>query len=221
MLFRSEQVDSIIINLNGKIIPGLKVIAETYGITSCSGWYADITENTIWETENRLELTIMCKQDAVWMGPSLFYPEQPETTLVVSGNHLEMEPVFMGERFGLQQRRRPPLEGERHPTVTAAWTDEPFSSYGNTTLYAGINLPFDDVEGVYFSAQITIGSLGRKSAYSDLAMKYNPDLNIWFYTVQMGRRNMLILDAPKLYVWVVSKSGAIGDIYSVPIQWKL
>lgn len=89
------------------------------------------------------------------------------------------------------------------------------------TLCASVNLPFEELEGVYASAQISIDEQSGSSLRADQRLEYDEATKLWTRTLKPGSRRLLIIDGRDIHVWAVSKGGSVSDPLRVPCEWRL
>lgn len=86
------------------------------------------------------------------------------------------------------------------------------------TIFAELNIPREEVEGVYASVPISIGHTGE-DLRCDMAFEY--DSGIWKKSFPSEERISLIIDDCKVVVWAVSKKNTESGGYTIPIDWIL
>lgn len=86
------------------------------------------------------------------------------------------------------------------------------------TVTAQINLPAEELEGVYLTAPISIGATGF-DLKSDMAMTYLDGK--WVKSFQSDERIHLIIDDCRLSLWAVTKDGRESPALDVDFTWLL
>ena len=89
------------------------------------------------------------------------------------------------------------------------------------TLCASINLPPEELEGVYASAQISIDDQSKTSLRADQRLDFDSKTGLWKRELLPGSRKLLIIDGKDIHVWAVSKTGTVSPTFQVPVEWHL
>ena len=85
---------------------------------------------------------------------------------------------------------------------------------------ADVNLPYEDIEGVYCSNPINIDD-SKMTLMTDGFLEYDFGKKVWIKRFYMGSRQFLIVDEQYLYVWAVTKDGRTSEARKVELHWKL
>ena len=85
-------------------------------------------------------------------------------------------------------------------------------------LTACVNLPPEDLEGVYASMPISIGETGDHLKH-DMALEWKD--GVWKCRFCSGSRLSLIVDDDKIVLWAVSRKQRESAGFRLPIQWEL
>ena len=88
------------------------------------------------------------------------------------------------------------------------------------TIVARVQIPADELEGVYVSTPVSIGDTGADLKH-DMALEYDEEDGLWKKTFRSGKRIHLIVDDDKLAVWAVTKDGRETPALHVPFTWIL
>ena len=88
----------------------------------------------------------------------------------------------------------------------------------SNVVTAEVNLPPEQLEGVYLTAPVSIGDTGF-DLKCDMAMEYSGGK--WVKAFQSDERIHLIIDDCRLSVWAVTKDGAESEALDVDFTWLL
>ena len=183
-------------------------------------YYADITETVCWDADNVLIIHADHMDKNTFLGVRLDYPEGMFTENVNPAR--KQETLFSSAPIGLPRQQRPLKKGERWPIVQNAWVVDGII-YENKpyTLCASINLPPEELEGVYASAQISIDDQSKTSLRADQRLDFDSKTGLWKRELLPGSRKLLIIDGKDIHVWAVSKTGTVSPTFQVPVEWHL
>ena len=215
----AEAAELLELSINGKMCCVRNSSTCIYGNEIRYMYYADITQHVVWGSENRLAAICRMRRETVWSGAVLEYPDEPETCDFTITD--EPDIIYSNIALFTQPDRKAFTGSGTRPQVISAWTDSPFETMCDTMVYADVNLPYEDLEGVYLAAQVNIDQRGRQSVFSDIAMKYDQDTRRWYHKIQMGNRKLTIIDAPALHIWCITRDGTVSEDYTLEINWRL
>ncbi len=207
---------SLSINGNKIVLKRQTVPAHGYNPPHTVGYYADISESVCFGQENRLILEVDIKEQTQFYGIQLYYPEGKQTGIVSGAK---------GEVYAIPAQKPEKTMAEtadgRKPEILNAWLREgAVEEYREFTLVADVNLPYEDIEGVYCSNPINIDD-SKMTLMTDGFLEYDFGKKVWIKRFYMGSRQFLIVDEQYLYVWAVTKDGRTSEARKVELHWKL
>lgn len=199
----------------------LKLVESWHdGIQARILYFADVTDQVRWDAENQLVLHIDGMDADSFLGARLDFPEGSLTAQVSACAPLEM-PVS-SHPLGMPRPLRLPASGSRKPVVESAWVVDGIIEENHPyVLCASVNLPHDQLEGVYASAQISIDAHSGPSLRSDQRLEYDPETGLWKRALLPGSRRLLIFDGKDIHVWAVAADGVVSEPVRVPAEWHL
>ncbi len=164
--------------------------------------FADITDYIKWDKDN--EIFIDGVEDAFVY---LHYPKNQTERL----NNVGFDMVF--------NDCSAPIVDES-VQITSACVNDDNIIYPNTEnkIKAKVNIPYDELEGVYVSVPVSIGGTGY-NLKRDMALDYKD--GIWYKKFNSGPRMNLIIDDNKLCFWAVTRKNTESKTYKLPINWIL
>ncbi len=164
--------------------------------------FADVTDAVMWDKENVIQL-FEFDESAVY----LHYPKPQCEELPKAGEPCEGKVI-------------PALRLSDEVKVLSARMNEDniLVPQMENTLTAEVNLPAEELEGVYASVPISIGKTGNELK-RDMTLVYED--GVWKKTFQSGERIHLIIDDEKIALWAVAKDGKLSRTYHLPIDWVL
>lgn len=172
--------------------------------------FADLTDLVKWGKPNELSLELSNLPQDQFLGPYLDYPPAPPVSQwALADSAAPPRVVFdrpIGPVFGSDlavTRPEAPV-----PKITSANMDPPILGGRPVTLFASVDMPPEELRGVYASA----GWIER-----DLAMRYDRRTNRWSLPGGMGRP-MPILDGNRVCFWAISKEGRISAISEIELK---
>ena len=215
-------IGNILVKLNGIELSVDCLKANHYKESRPIVYFADITDFVLWEETNLIELMLERVPERHFMGAYLYYPNEEDTSIVVPDmeaetlNGLVDYPLYDTKPLLPYQNRT-----IRIPAVDMAWIKEGYiEEMQDFTVCAYVNLPEDEIEGVYLSAQIAIDDTGE-TLKSDECMEYDPVKRLWKKTLHMGNRQYLIIDEEYIYIWAITKDQYMSKQYKIKVEWRL
>ena len=164
--------------------------------------FADITDEIIWDSNNKIEL-FGFEENAVY----LHYARRQNEKLPQSGKKYE------------KQDSCAPMITDEIRILSAGINDNNIIvPAAENELYVTINVPFEDLEGVYASVPISIGDT-HYELKRDMALDYQN--GAWRKSFKSGQRIHLIIDDCKISIWAVTKNKRESKTYYLPIEWLL
>ena len=215
-----DHVEGLSAELNGRPLSLELADAWHDGIQAKIVWFADITDDVVWDGVNTLEIHVGYADADSFLGARLEYPEGKATGVIRPA--LIPQACLSKDALGLPRPLLEQPEGARHPVIENAWiVDGLVSENHEFELCASVNLPADELEGVYASAQISIDGASGKTLRADQRLDYDPATHLWRRIMKPGSRRLLIIDGKDISVWAVTRRGVVSDAYSVPVEWQL
>ncbi|MBD5463549.1 MAG: hypothetical protein HDR24_10945 [Lachnospiraceae bacterium] len=183
--------------------------------------YLDITDVVKWGEKNKITIMATRLPEKHFLGAYLYYPPCSETDFATIPNYLPDE-VSVQEPLYQISDLKPWYEKEgRRVMIDAAWIRESvIREMHDYTVCASVNLPPDELEGVYFSAQICIDQTYGTLDADDM-MEYDSVQKVWKKVLHMGSRQLLIIDGEAIYVWAVTKDHYVSPAYKLKLEWQL
>jgi hypothetical protein len=218
-----EEVGKITLLFNGKEECLIHLSNEHYNSYSRYISFIDITGLVRWGQENTILLLIDDLPKDQFLGAYLYYPPSPDSHAVtLDGHAMPAEPVLT-QGIECESRMKPWYEAsEKQVRINSAWIAENrIEEFRSFTVYASVNLPYDELEGVYVSAQIHIDKSVPFSLKSDEMLVYDPIRKLWKTELHMGNRQLLIIDGEYLHFWAVAKDKFVSPTYKVKVEWGL
>lgn len=215
-----DHVQGLQARLNGRAL-SLELCSSWADDTECKVlYYADITDAVLWDGDNALTLSFDAADADSFMGARLDYPMGEDTTVVSAC--IAPQPVTSSEPIGLPRQLLPPAPGMRKPVVHQAWiVDGVIEENHPYTLCASVNLPREELEGVYASAQVSIDDISGPSLRADQRLEYDERTKLWKRTLKPGSRRLLIIDGMDIHIRAVTKDGVVSEPLRIPCEWRL
>ena len=164
--------------------------------------FADITDEIVWDDENKIRL-IGFDESAVYM----HYPKSQNEKIPECGEKCKNQECYA------------PILSDEIKVLSATINDNNIIiPCSENVLSVKVNMPFEELEGVYASVPISIGVTGNELK-RDMALEYKD--GIWSKKFLSGERIHLIIDDFKLSIWVVTKDKKESRTYHMPIEWLL
>ena len=216
----ANKVTELSVSINGTLLNADSFRVQTYQQVTTMGWYLDITDYVQYDAINEVAVNLSASEAVWWMGPTLEYPLDAPTEKLHPVAPLTRE-IQNGRPLSRQKPRRSNAASERNPLILNAWASSAFASDEDVTIFASVNLPEDELEGVYMAAQVNITQRGRGSCFSDIPMTFDRQTGLYSHVIENGDRKQTILDAPELHFWCIDKNGSVSPTFHLPVQWKL
>lgn len=183
-------------------------------------YFTDITDRVSWSEDNSLTIKLGAMDANSFLGARLDYPEGCFTEIVSPCDPLHIP--LSNVPLGMPRTQIVAQPYSRMPVVENAWiVDGIIQENHPYTLCASVNLPYDQLEGVYASAQISIDSQSGTSLRADQRLIYDPVANLWKRDMHPGSRRLLIIDGKDIHVWAISAKGEVSKPLCVAAEWKL
>lgn len=214
----ARDVGDVELSLNGKklILSAQKVPAHGFCDDFIVGYYVDVTNEVVYGQLNSFEVTTT--RGGEFLGIQLYYPEGKRTDKIIPFENCKTPTVKEVKVIAQKLEKSNAL---RHCMVNKGWIKEGYiQEYNEFTLLVDVNLPFEEIEGVYCTNPINIDD-SKMTLMTDNRLTYDFSTKLWKKTFRMGTRQFLIIDEEFLSVWAVAKNGEISDRYRVRIEWKL
>lgn len=217
----ANQVNELRISINGVEYEHTHVTVEHYSKQSGLIDYLDITDIVTWEADNEITVSAVNLTEHHFLGAYLYYPPCHNTDLITVPTSEVGQPLASQPLYPLSFLKPWYQQEGRQVRVDAAWINEVvIEELHDYTVCASVNLGPDELEGVYFSAQVCIDQT-NSSLSSDEKMDYDPLRKVWKRTLHMGNRQLLIIDGKDIHVWAVTKDHFVSPAYRVKVEWKL
>lgn len=164
--------------------------------------FADITDGIIWESDNKIELSGF-GETAVYI-----HYQKPQN---------EQLPQ-VGDKYEMKNSCTPQLTDKVQVLSARINDNNIIVPDAENELCVKVNVPFEDLEGVYASVPISIGDTGY-DLKRDMALEYKN--GVWTKSFKSGQRINLIVDDFKISIWAVTKDKRESKTYYLPIEWLL
>ena len=207
----ADCVETVRLALNdAEIVPDILKCGKTRII-----YYADITGCVRWGAQNTLRVWCENIEANQFLGPYLDYPPAPAVRKISTQRIDDRSPVVY-ERpvMGLSDISAG-RKGFKPEVVWAYMEPKRLREGQPVSFHARVNLPPDELEGVYVSTFIGPGS------FCDHAMEYDQSAGLWSLTLRVGKRAVVILDCNESHVWAVAVDGSVSDAYRIGLEWHL
>jgi hypothetical protein len=181
-------------------------------------YYTDLTDALAWGKVNGLELHIKRMDANQYLGPFLDYPRSDIPMRVKVFTEIKSTNERVYTRV-IADPPDPSGSGSVKPNTPppcilwAQISPGEFSQNGGPfSIRAGLNLPVEEIRGVYFSN----GSLPE-----EIPLHYNEIVHTWICDGTIGCRSTTIFDSPlgKSYLWAVDIYGRVSEPYAVGIRY--
>jgi hypothetical protein len=218
----ANNIRNLKVTINGKGIEFLPKTMPTHcGVrTFVLGFLADVTDYLEFGKENVMTLSCDRIEENSFLGVQLYYLESELTSSfekIVDNRH------SLKNELPIQKAWHPASECTgKKPLVNAAWVQTgPLNEYSDVRICAQVNLPPDELTGVYCSNPVNIDGASHGSLLTDHEFAFDPDTKTWTLSLHMGSRQLLIIDEEDINIWAVSKSGFVSEAYKLSVDWKL
>ena len=186
----------------------LELIQDKYqfiGLDVGGCWFADVTDCVRFGSETNC---LVCDfGDSVLRAACLVYPR----------NDLEALPEACGHYLP-DEYTSPTLSEDVRICFAQLNDDNIMRPNSDNVLRVQVNLPPDQLEGVYASTPISIGTKGRILRHD---MQMDCERGEWRCKFNPASRLSLIVDDEKLSIWAVTKDHHESHTYVLPFQWLL
>lgn len=164
--------------------------------------FADITDCVLWEKNNKIRIE-GAENPFVYLN----YPKNDNERIADKGINLSLEKCSA------------PIVDD-NVKIISALVNEDNIIYPNSDneIKVIVNLPYDELEGVYASVPISIGGTGL-NLKRDMALDYKD--GIWYKCFNAGPRTNLIIDDCKICFWAVTKENTESKTFKLSINWIL
>ena len=197
-----ETPSSVSVTVNGKSVTCIQDCLPHNELCIYNMCFADITDFVKWNRYNEIQLS-----DSAIKHIYLHYPKPQNEELPITGEILE------------NKNYSAPVLDKRIRVLSAKLnSDNIILQNRENNLYVKINMPFEEMEGVYASVPISIGDTG-KELKRDMALEYKD--GYWIKKFKSGKRIHLIIDDYKISIWAVSKDKRESNTYRLNINWNL
>lgn len=183
--------------------------------------YLDITDIVRWGEKNRVTLMTTRLPRKHFLGAYLYYPPCGETDVVTIPDALWNEVTVREPLYPIPEQKPWYEKAGRKIQVEAAWIRESvIREMRDYTVCASVNLPPEELEGVYLSAQICIDQTYGTLDADDM-MEYDSVQKVWKKVLHMGSRQLLIIDGEAVYIWAVTRDHYVSPAYKLKLEWQL
>ncbi len=190
------------IYVNGKISDWQKDFIEHNELRVDGMIFSDITDLVLWDKENKIELKGFGETSVYLHYPKMLNEKIPETKKTMNG--------YIAEHL---------LKSDDIKILSAKINlDNVIIPRSTNILKVKVNLPREELEGVYASVPISIGDTGCELK-RDMALEYKD--GEWVKEFKSDERICLIIDDFKVSIWAVSKDKKVSSAYHMPIEWVL
>ncbi|MBP3371881.1 MAG: hypothetical protein J6L88_05075 [Clostridia bacterium] len=206
----ADQVENVCLLVNGKSITMEveKIVSRTLRqFDAKTVYFADITDHVFVGEEAQLQVNWEGEQDAPFI--YLHYPKADTEAMPQKA-------------WTLPKRMYAAPVQDNSIRVRAAKlnSDNIMLQETENTITAFVDIPAQELEGVYVSTPVSIGDTGNDLKH-DMALEYDEQDGTWKKTFRSGKRIHLIVDDDKLAVWAVTKDGRETPALHVPFTWIL
>ena len=198
---KKPETDSMVL-VNGKSVSWQQDVLRHNELAENGMVFADITDAVEWGKENRLTLKGF-SETAVY----LCYPK-PQNEQIPSH----------GEEFSGEVCHAPQLSEAVKILSARINEDNVLIPETKNRIEVTVDLPAEDLEGVYASVPISIGDTGF-DLKRDMALEYQN--GCWQKTFKSGKRIHLIIDDQKISIWAVTKENTESRTFQLPVEWIL
>lgn len=188
--------------INGKRVLWRQDVISHNELNCKSMIFADITELVEWDKENKIEM--LCFDEEFLY---LHYPKPQNEQLPEKGKK------YLPKAFNA-----PVLDDEIEIISAKINEDNVIVPETENVLTAIVNIPYEELEGVYASVPISIGNTGHELR-RDMALEYQDGK--WMKVFKSGKRIDLIIDDNKISIWAVTKKNRESKTYHLSINWLL
>lgn len=206
----------VFLSINGKKIALKKQTVRAYDIHDpyTVGYYADISESIQFDKENHFLLETDIKGQTQFYGIQLYYLESDLTTIVSAA---EDRPLVV--RAKKTEKVTAEFVDRRKPEILNAWIREGYiEEYEDFTLVVDVNIPRDELEGVYCSNPINIDD-SKMTLMADGFLEYDLKKKVWFKKFYMGSRQFLIVDEQYISIYMFGLLQKI-ILRAKPLKWN-
>ena len=190
------------IYVNGKISDWQKDFIEHNELRVDGMIFSDITDLVLWDKENKIELKGFGETSVYLHYPKMLNEKIPETKKTM--NRYIAEHLLKSDDIKILSAK-----------INSGNVIIPRST---NILKVKVNLPREELEGVYASVPISIGDTGSELK-RDMVLEYKD--GEWVKEFKSDERICLIIDDFKVSVWAVSKDKKVSSAYHMPIEWVL
>ena len=191
-----------VIRVNGTVVDWTQDFLSHWGVSEKGVVFADITDAVRFDGNNEIELCGFSESSVY-----LHYP-RPRRELIP-----DEAPAFVK-----QDMSAPVLDGSVTVTDVRLNSDNIMVPGELNTLTVTVNLPAEQLEGVYATNPITVSKTGF-DLKRDMVLEYRD--GVWTKTFNSGIRDGLIIDVEKIVVWAVTKDKRESRAYKLRFDWLL
>ena len=216
----ASRTGEIKISINGKMFEHTHFTINHYDQEVSVIDYLDVTDIVNYNAENTISLQLSNVPVNHFLGAYLYYPSCGKTNIVNKALPSPM-PISECPLYEIVDLKPCTAMQGRKVNIESAWIERGLiEEYSCFTVYASVNLPPEELEGVYISAQISIDNL-KNSLRSDESMEYDMQRHVWKKTLTVGSRQALIIDGEAIHLWAVTKDRYVSQDCQVKVNWHL